>query len=247
MKKQKPFFILLFLLLPVKSSSQGFIITQPKAEFDGKQLMISYDLVNNSHDNQFYVWVEMEKKNGEPIRMKALSGDVGDNIKAGKNKKIIWFPDKDAIFLNEEVFVEVKAEKYIKSFHKGSMLLLSTVMPGLGQTKISKGKPWWLTGVAAYGALAGGYITYSSSLKNYDLYHSEEDLFKRTELFDMAQKQMNISNVLIFSGAAFWAANLFWVALTPNKYQPLQHVKFSLEHSNGPFKGTSLLTLRINF
>jgi hypothetical protein len=247
MKKQKLFLLLPFLLLSFKSSSQGFLITPPKLEFDGKQLLISYDVINKNQGDQFYVWVEMEKKNGEPIKMKALSGDVGDNIKGGTNKKITWVPEKDSVFLNEEVFVEVKAEKYIKSFNKGSMMLLSTAMPGLGQTKISKGKPWWLTGVAAYGALAGGFIAHKNSLKTYDSYRMEEDPLKRSDLFNLTQKQMNISNALIVSGAALWVANIFWVAVTPNKYQPLQHVKLSLEKSNGPDNGATLLTLRLNF
>jgi hypothetical protein len=247
MKKQKLFLILPFLLLPYKSHSQGFLITPPKLEFNGKQLLISYDFINKNQADQFYVWVEMEKKNGESIPVKALSGDLGDNIKGGNNKKITWVPEKDNIFLDEEVFVEVKAEKYIKSFNKGSMMLVSTAFPGLGQTKISKGKPWWLTGVAAYGALAGGFIVHTSYIKTYDSYRIEEDPSKRSDLLTKAQKQMNTSGALIVSGAALWVANIFWVALTPNKYQPLQHVKLSLNQSTGPDKGTALLTLRLNF
>lgn len=247
MKKQKLFLILSFLLLPFISSSQGFLITPPKLEFDGKQLLISYDVINKNQTDQFYVWVEMEKKNGEPILIIALSGDVGGNIKAGKNKKITWIPEKDSVFLNEEVLVEVKAEKYVKSFNKGSAMLLSTVMPGLGQTKISKGKPWWLTGVAAYGALAGGFITHKSYLKTYDSYRTEEDPLKRADLFTQTQKQMNISNALIVSGAALWAVNIIWVAATPNKYQPLQHAKLTLNQSTGLYNRATLLTLRLNF
>ena len=246
MKPQRLFLILPFLFLPFLSSSQGFQISPPKLEFDGNQLMIFYDVVTNNQADQFYVWIEMEKKNGEPIRMKTLSGDVGD-IKAGKNKMITWVPNKDSVFLDEEVSVEVKAEKYIKSFNKGSAMLMSTAIPGLGQTKISKGKPWWLIGVAAYGALAGGFITYQNYSRTYKSYRAEEDLSKRADLLKQAQNQMNISNALIVSGAALWAANIFWVALTPNKYQPLQHVKLSLDQSTGPYKGTTLLTLRLNF
>jgi hypothetical protein len=247
MKKQKLFLILPFLLLTFKSYTQGFLITPPKLEFDGKQLLIFYDFINKNQADQFYVWVEMEKKNGESIPVKALSGDVGDNIKGGNNKKITWVPEKDNIFLNEEVSVEVKAEKYVKSFNKGSMMLLSTAFPGLGQTKISKGKPWWLTGVAAYGTLAGGFIIHASYVKTYDSYRTEEDPSKRSDLLARAQNQMNTSGALIVSGAALWVANIFWVALTPNRYKPLQHVKLSLDQSTGPDKGTALLTLRLNF
>ncbi|MBK7132756.1 MAG: hypothetical protein IPH69_08030 [Bacteroidales bacterium] len=209
-------------------------------------MQITYDFVNKSASDEFYVWVEMEKKNGQPLRVKALSGDIG-KTKSGKDKKITWIPDKDSIFLDEEVLVEVKAEKYIKSFNKGSMMLLSTVVPGLGQSKISKGKPYWLAGVAAYGALAGGLVVNQSYVKSYDLYRTEEDPTKRRDLLDQAQSQKNLSGVLIVSGAAIWAANLFWVAAIPNKYQPLKHVNLSLDQSRGPIKGTTLLSVKVNF
>lgn len=244
---------MLFLILLIvfsfsyNSFSQGFKITPLKLEFDGRQLHISYDVVNASQSDQFYVWVEMEKKTGEPIRIKDLSGDVGD-IKAGKNKKIFWIPEIDSIFLNEEVFVEVKAEKYIKSFNKVSILLMSAAIPGFGQTKISRGKPWWLTGVAVYGAMAGGFIVHYKSDRTFSSYQDEKgDPEKRADLFNQYNKQMNISNAMIVSGAALWAANILWVALTPNKYQPLQHVKLSLYPSTVPYNRSTLMTLRLNF
>ncbi|MBK7628124.1 MAG: hypothetical protein IPJ16_13180 [Bacteroidales bacterium] len=246
METKKKSLILLFLALSIYSFSQGFQITPLKLEFDGKQLQITYDFVNKSASDEFYVWVEMEKKNGQPLRVKALSGDIG-KTKSGKDKKITWIPDKDSIFLDEEVLVEVKAEKYIKSFNKGSMMLLSTVVPGLGQSKISKGKPYWLAGVAAYGALAGGLVVNQSYVKSYDLYRTEEDPTKRRDLLDQAQSQKNLSGVLIVSGAAIWAANLFWVAAIPNKYQPLKHVNLSLDQSRGPIQGATLLSLKVNF
>jgi hypothetical protein len=248
MKKQKLFLILAVLLLfSFKSFAQGFLITPPALEFDGTQLLISYDVINKNQSDQFYVWVEMEKKNGEVIQVKSLTGDVGENIQSGTNKKITWVPAKDNVFLDEEINVEVKAEKYIKSFNKGSAMLMSTALPGLGQTKISKGKPWWITGVVAYGSLAGGLVTHSSFLKSYDSYRSETDPALRSEMLAKTQTQMNFSNILIISGVTLWAANIFWVAITPNRYQPLQNVKLTLDQSTGPFKGAALLSLKVNF
>lgn len=247
MKTQKLILFIPFLLVSVESASQGFVITSPRLEFDGNQLMIAYDIVDKNQADQFYVWVEMEKKNGESVKAKALSGDVGDKIKAGTNKKIAWIPAKDSVFLNEEVLVEIKAEKYNKSFNKGTMMLMSAAVPGLGQTKISKGKPWWVTGIAAYGALAGGLIVHQKYLNTYDIYRVEEDPLTRKELFDKTQRQMNLSGALFVSGAALWAANIIWVAITPNRYQPLKSVKLSLDNTTGPYKGTTLLTLRFNF
>jgi hypothetical protein len=238
--------LLLFLSFETIAFSQNIQITPLKLEFDGKQLLIKYDFIDSKESDQFYVWVEIVKKNGQILKIKSISGDIGD-IRSGENKKIIWYPSNDSIFLNEEVTVEVKAERYIKSFNRGSMLLMSAIMPGLGQTRISKGKPYWLMGIATYGAIAGGII-YNQNFKNtYDGYLIEEDPVKRSELFNKAQSQKNISEVLIFSGAALWLANFVWVASIPNRYQPLKNARLSLMPPAGPFKGAMLLSLKVSF
>jgi hypothetical protein len=247
MNKQRHFLFLIFLFIVDNSFSQGVLITPTKLEFDGKNLLISYDILDSNQSDQFYVWIIIEKKNGEPILAKALSGDLGEFVKSGINKQIIWNLEKDSIFLNEEVFVEIKAEEYAKSFNKASMVLLSTVIPGLGQTKVNNGKPWWLTGLVAYGALASGLIVHKNYLETYASYRIEDNPSIRADKYDQALKQMNISNTLIISSVAIWVSNILWVSLTPNKYKPLKHVQLSLKQSTSPYKSTTLLTLRLNF
>ena len=247
MKKQRLFLFLFFLFLFGKSSAQSYLLTPPRLVVYGNQLIIYYDLLAKNSNDKFYIWVEMEKTNGEKISAKAFSGDVGDNLKAGYNKKIIWTAEKDSIYLNEKLFVEVKAEKYNKSFNKGSMMLLSTVFPGWGQTKINKNKLWCLTGIAAYGTLAGSYLFHKSYLKSYASYKIEEDPIKRTDLLEQTQKQLNISTVVLYSAASAWALNILRVACTPNSYQPLKNVKFSLNSSPNPSNGGLLLSFRFDF
>jgi hypothetical protein len=244
--REQIFFILLFFVSLISKSWSQVSITTPKLIFEDNQLVISYDLISKTQSDKFYVWVEMEKKNGERIEPKALSGDIGD-VKAGKDKKIIWVPEKDSVYIDEEMSVEIKAEKYGELFNKGNLILLSAAVPGLGQTKISKGKPYWLTALAAYGALAGGIISHSSYIKNYDGYRMEEDISKRADLYNQAQMQMNTSRVLLVSSAALWTANIIWVTMMPNMYKPLQHLSFSLEKTPGYFKGTTLLTMKFHF
>ena len=234
MKPLTNFLVIIFLLLSDVLYSQDYQINLTKSEYIGKQLQISYDFSNTRESDLFYVWVEIEDKNGAPIRAKTFSGDIGDKIYGGTNKKITWIPEKDSIFLNEEVLIEVKAEKYVKAYNKSSMMLKSAVFPGWGQSKVSRGKPFWLTGVAAYGTLAGGLIVRNKSNNTYNSYLSEEDPVKRDELFNQAQKQSNISGALIVTGAAIWAANICWMAAMPNNYLPLKHVNLTLNQSNGP-------------
>jgi hypothetical protein len=245
--KQRLFLFLFFLFLVSKSYSQGVLLTQPRLESDGNQLLIFYDIITKNSADKFYIWVEMEKANGEKILAKALSGDVGGSVKAGNNKKIIWSPGPDSIYLNEDIFIEVKAERYTKSFNRGSIMLKSTVFPGWGQTNISKGKPWWITGLVTYGTLAGGYLFHKSYRKSYESYMIEEDRLKRADLLEQTQKQLDISTVMLYSAASAWAVNVIWVALTPNRYKPLEHAKFSLNSSLDPYNGGLLLSLRLDF
>jgi hypothetical protein len=246
MKNKSIYFFLLFMILTGRTNSQDFTITPPRMEFTGKQLRITYDLIGKNKGDQYFVWVEVEKRNGESIKIITLTGDRGD-IHEGKDKQIIWEPERDSVFLNEEVLVEVKAEKYVKSFNKGSAMVKSMVLPGLGQTRVSKGKPYWLIGVATYGALAGGFVLHSSSEKNYDQYAVEEDPAVRKDLLDQAQKQLNMSTGLFISAAALWTVNVIWMAAMPNRYLPLKNAKLTVNRMPGPVNRQTLLTLRINF
>lgn len=247
MKKQTLLLNLIFLIICAKSYSQSFKLTDPKMEFDGYKLSISYDLVNRSQSDIFFIWVEIKNQAGTPVRARSFKGDCGDSIRSGKDKKIFWVPEEDAIYLDDTVSVELKGEKYVKSFNKGSMILLSTVMPGLGQAKISKGKPWWLAGIAAYGTLAGGFIVHSGYVKTYDKYKLEVDPVERGDLFDKSQQQKNLSNILFISTATIWAANLIWVSAKPNKYRPLEGPKLTLNSVPFNKNRVTLLSLKVNF
>ncbi|HAM11163.1 MAG: hypothetical protein A2X05_00540 [Bacteroidetes bacterium GWE2_41_25] len=247
MNKQELFLSVFLLFISLSISSQSPQIGIPKLEFDGQKLLISYNIINENQSDQFYVWVVIQKKDGQILKMNSISGDLGD-IKPGKNKLITWEPAKDSVFLNEEVTVKVNAEKYVKSYNKGSAILLSVLVPGLGQSKMSKGKPFWLMGVASYGALAGGLVTYSGYKSNYDKYLAEEtDPKKRADYLNQAEKQANMSGALFVTAAAIWTTNLIWVALTPNRYQPLKYKPLTLSPSADPLNGAALLTLRYKF
>jgi hypothetical protein len=247
MKKQRSFLFLFFMVLAVESFSQGVLITKPRLERDGNNLVIFYDIVAGNSTDQFYVWIEIKNSDGNTIQANALSGDIGPDVKIGNNKKIIWSPEKDFIFLNDEVFVEVKAEKYIKSFNKGSAILQSIALPGWGQTNIRKGKPWWITGLGAYGALAGGYLYHKKYLDSYKSYKAELDPVKRANWLKQTNSEHNISTVLICTAATAWVADLLWVALTPNNYKPIQHAKLSVNSALNHFNKGLAFSLMVDF
>ena len=245
--KQRLYISLFLIFLYCKSLSQGYIISQPRLEADGNQLLIFYDIITKHSSDQFYVWIEIRKSNGEILQAKTLNGDIGGNVKAGSNRKITWSPEQDSIYLDEEIFVEIKSEKQVKEFNKSSMMLKSAAFPGWGQTNISKGKPWWLMGVAVYGTLAGGYVYHKKYLASNESYKAEEDPLIRADLLDQAQKQLNISTAMIYSSISAWALNVLWVALIPDPYLPHQHIKFSLNSIPDINNGGVSLSLRLAF
>jgi hypothetical protein len=250
MNKHKLFlFLFLFFLIPVsKSFSQGALLTQPRLEPNGNHLNIFYDIITKHSTDQFYIWVEiMKKSNGEIIQAKSLSGDIGENVKAGTNKKIIWSAEQDSIYLNEDIVVEVKAEKYTKSFNKSTVILKSVVLPGWGQASISGSKSWWLASITAYGTLTGGYIYHKKYLQSYESYKAEPDPLKRQDLLKQTQNELSISTIMLYTSASVWAANILWVAFSPCKYQPLKHTKLSINSVPDFYNGGFLFSLKLDF
>jgi hypothetical protein len=247
---KKPGLLLIAPLLIFSSElfSQNFLITEPKLEFDGYKLTITYDLVSKVHSDIFNIWVEIRNQAGAPIRAYSYKGEVGDSIKPGSSKIITWVPEEDAMFLDDDISVELKGEKYEKSFNKGSMILSSTLVPGLGQAKISKGKPWWLASIPAYGALAGGLVFHKKYTDTYDAYmNATADPVERSDLFDQSQKQKNLSGALFLTSAVVWVSNIIWVAATPDRYKPMQHTKVSLNSFPFNHERITLLSFKVDF
>jgi hypothetical protein len=247
MKIQKFLPALILSSISAFSFSQSFMVTDPKLEFDGYKLSITYDLVTKENSDIFYVWVEIKNQAGNPIRAYSFKGEIGDSIKPGTNKRIEWIPEEDAIYLDEDISVEMKSERYEWTFKKGSALFSSVLVPGLGLTKIKNGKPYWLAAIPAYGALAGGLVIHSSYVKTFDAYRSEVDPVERGDLWDKSIKEKNLSIGLIGAAAVIWVADLVWVASTPNKYRPLKHPKLYLNCVPLNGQNATLLTLKVDF
>ncbi|MBA7551479.1 hypothetical protein ES705_44019 [subsurface metagenome] len=184
--------------------------TNLKVEND--KLIINYDIVNSKSKEKFNVWVEITTLSGEKISANSLSGDIGDNINGGTRKKIIWDIKNDNIYLDEEINVLVKAEiislEEYSTVGRGEAFFLSTVFPGAGFTKIKKGKPHWLKGIAVYGCLAGSFVLNKQAVTNYDNYLVEKDIKKREALAVDWDQQHKISRALAITGFSIWGIDL---------------------------------------
>lgn len=190
-------------------------ISAPTLVYENENLYISFDL-NDKHSN-YEVGIEVVNSLGIEINARAFSGDIGPNIKAGKNKSITWNIAKDNIFLDETISVKIVANLVPKPYNKGVLIFQSTVWPGWGQTKLKNGKPYWLVGFTGVACLAGSYIYNQQSINSYDKYIDAISAQDSESYYDQAVQQDNTSKILAYSAIGIWAVNVIWVALMPNE------------------------------
>ena len=234
MRTQVQNFILFFFvnLLVVTS-----VFSQSKAEIHNvdfqlknDSLFITYDLVKTAKDQRFLISIEVSIASGKIIKPISLSGDVGQGVRGGKGKTIIWDIKKDNVYINEGIIVEViggpmlppkeKVTQETRFVHRGIAVLLSAVVPGLGITKLTKGGPYWIMAIGFYGAVAGSYLYYSSAKDNYQKYLDSRDEDQRNSLYSSSSSQNTISEVLMYTAGAVWLGSMIWTLATPNKTKP---------------------------
>lgn len=271
------FIILLFFLLPdVLYSQTRITVTKPQLEVSDDHLIIQYDILNAKSTDIFIVWIEVTDAVGKEVKAISVTGDIGNDIKGGRNKRITWDLVNDSVYIDENIFVEVKAEKNViaeelaetrttadmttkedaenkkeptvkeepvakeetkketqteeetetnypinstgkSNISKGNQILSSVVLPGWGQSKTNKSKPYWLIGAAGYGCLAGSVILGLNSSSVYKDYKTEMDPDKSNDLFETANQRKNISKYMAYSAIGIWAADIIWVLATPAK------------------------------
>ena len=134
--KYRFLFVLIFMLSFLYSKAQLKETSQLRNisfGFVDKKVAITYDLISNSLNEEFYVFFEIFKKSGEKIAAKSLQGDVNVNIKPGNNKKIIWDSRKDLDKpLDDDVYIVLSYTKSIQ-IPEANHLVKSLIMPGLGR------------------------------------------------------------------------------------------------------------------
>lgn len=277
--------ILLFFSLPdVLYSQTRITVTKPRLEILDDNLIIQYDILNAKSSDFFMVWLEVTDAAGNKVKALTVNGDIGNDIKGGKNKKITWDLGTDSILIDENIFVEVKAEKIVvqeaqpetrttavtetkeetvpdkepqakediliqqetkttkadeglnkAEISKGNILLSSVVLPGWGQSKTNKGKPYWIIGAAGYSCLAGSIILNLNSGSVYDDYKSEMDPDVSNDLFEKANQRNNISKYLAYSAVGIWVADVIWVLATPVKSAGSTSIQKNREFKITPF------------
>ncbi len=84
-------------------------VSQPALSLKNNRVQIEYDLLNTARSERFSIRIEVTGESGNAIPAESLTGDVGEHISGGLNKKILWDIEADSLFLDEEIFVQVYA------------------------------------------------------------------------------------------------------------------------------------------
>jgi len=207
-------------------------ITKPAVRMVNDKIKISYDIMNYSNDDRFNVWIDIKDSNGNSVIAKSLNGDVGNDIKGGINKMVIWDPDADRIELDTGIYIQVYAE-VIKStpeisepskivFHKkkvkaSNLILQSMALPGLGLTLATNGKPHWLRGLAGYGCIMTSIVLNRTAVSSFEKYKTTSDVRTRNELFNSSKMQDDLSEIFALTAAGIWVTDIVWTLVGSSK------------------------------
>jgi len=214
-------------------------LPEPDLKLSNGKVQIDYKLLNSKHSDLFTIRLDINTESGKSIKVEHLSGDVGEHVTGGLNKRIVWDIEADSIFLDEEIYVQVfalpeapsviaaipdedgtespKQKEHITpfsntktgEFNRTGLLLQSAVLPGLGLTRVT-GNAHWIKGAVAYGCLAGSVVFNRLSYNTYQDYLEPATAQDATNLFRKASSQRNTSRVLGYTALSIWIVDLVW-------------------------------------
>lgn len=256
MKAFLTFALLLFIFInPFISLAQNGDIEITDLVIENNQLAIYYNITKAKKKQTFEVWPVITTSNGQKINASNFSGDFGENIEPGLDKKIIWDYNADGIILNDKIFVELQARVAVTStdIGLGNALLLSAVIPGLGITKAKGGGPYWLMSIPVYASTALAFTNYNDAKNSYDAYlngnfAAPEDASLQ---YNNAIDSQNMSRTFTYSAIGIWAVNMIWTGLSARKKKTgtaYKYYKKTLFYSRiNPVNKTLGFTLKYNF
>lgn len=247
----------LFLGIHCSSIAQTTVkLSKPLLELEANNINIYYNILNSSITDKFRIWIEITDSSGIRIEAKSLSGDYGGSVSGGENKMIIWDFIADNVYPDAGIYVQISAEiltttRTDKSIKPGGAIIQSVIFPGLGLSRINKGKPHWLKGVAAYGCVAGSVIYNKKAASSYDSYLNADNTTDINNFFDTSVKEDNFSEILAYSAIGIWVIDLIWTIAGSSKLKKelnnLNAKAISISADYEPFVSVPMISLKYKF
>ncbi len=245
----------------------NIVVSKPQLEFKDNNIIVFYNILNSEESQSFRVWLDVSDTEGNKIETRALSGDVGNGIDGGTDKKIFWNLTADNIYIDALLSVKINAElvkaeiknpgtevaitassfKEYTGVNRGGLYVQSLLFPGWGMSRIGKG-PHWLKGVAGYGCFVGSFVYNTKALTNYRDYKNTIDVKEGNRLYALSTKQDRISEGLAIAGAVVWLTDLIWTFGGTQKIKNSLHASgISIEPYYEAFVNAPVIALKYNF
>ncbi len=215
------FFIILIVISLTNSYSQKSKAQIKNVDFtynaENQIIVVIYDINNSSAIERYNIELTFVDFNGNRIIPRSIRGDVGNDVKGGKNKVIYWDVLNDVEELGR-VRARVTVKGVTEHLGNSSNAFLSVLVPGLGDYYVKNKKnmiikPVFRT-ITAYGLMGYGIYNYIDFNKKYNEYNDEstprEDF---DHLYDEATKSLHRAYITSSIGAAIWASDVLWVAI----------------------------------
>ncbi|OQX75225.1 MAG: hypothetical protein B6D64_12050 [Bacteroidetes bacterium 4484_276] len=191
---------------------------------EGENLVINYDIDKSKTGESFNVTMNILTTAGKKISAFALTGDIGPGVYGGKGKRIVWDLNKDNVYIDDEISVEVfiepemadepsKPAKTVRAVSVGGALLRSAIFPGWGNRYVKGGGAYWLMGLVGYGAVGGSVYMNNQTEQAYQDYKESVDVTERDQLFKDAEEYQKNQEYLMYAAAGIWAIDLIWTGI----------------------------------
>ncbi len=196
-------------------------VSKPLLEIQGENLVIKYDIINSDPGEKYNISLRITDSRGSKIDAQLYSGDIGDNIEGGENKRIVWQYSRDNVKDEVEIYVTIILKKYPKEPQKEELtkpaffatrtglVIQSVALPGLGLSRI-KGKPYWPIGIGGYGMVAGAVIFNQASKSNFN--NSTKCSPDEIDYYvTKSNNQKTLSLVCAIGASAIWVTDIVLV------------------------------------
>ena len=206
-----------------------------------EKIMITYDLVQASSQETFNLSIECVTENNEIIIPATVEGDVGENVKYGKGKKIYWDVFNDVEEITGEIWFRISIVSATRIYGGPGYAAYSLLVPGMGDYYVAsqanmKIKPYYRT-IAAYGLVGYGLYERINSNNKYDEYKSSTNTAEFDELYEKANNANHRSHIALGLGIAVWTYDVVWVLVKGTKNNKENKYKFQGNLDSGLMLG----------
>jgi len=203
-------------------------ISKPRLELEDDHINIHYDILNSLQTDIFRIWIEITDSTGNYLPALSLSGDIGENVRGGNDKMITWDYAADSLYPEAGIFVQINAEILTiteaadiiipeKKISRAGVIAQSMVFPGWGLSRINKGKPHWIKGVAGYGCIAASVVYNKKAVSSYEDYLDASDIGETDKFYKNSVKEDNLSELFAYAAAGIWIMDLIWTIAGSSK------------------------------